>query len=111
MPICAAGRIPIVDADITAVRPSESLESPPESRKSRLRIRIVLGVAGQNADAAQAAARLRACDSRRERPRGRRRAAEQSDERAPVHCPVPPVLPSERIAHLNYCAAEFRPAL
>src|SRR5262249_6082652 len=34
--------------------------------------------------------------TRRERPR--RRAAEQRDEIAPFHCPVPPVLPTERIA-------------
>src|SRR5262249_11179305 len=36
---------------------------------------------------------------RRERPRGR--AAEQRDEVAPPHCPMPPVLPTERIAHLG----------
>src|SRR4029450_6876866 len=30
--------------------------------------------------------------------RVRRRAAEQRDELAPVHCPVPPVLTTERIA-------------
>src|SRR5262249_57604445 len=28
-------------------------------------------------------------------------AAEQGDELAPVHCPIPPVLPTERIAHLG----------
>src|SRR5262249_12565053 len=38
---------------------------------------------------------------RRERPRGRR-AAEQRDELAPFHCPMPPVLPTERIAHPQY---------
>ena len=38
---------------------------------------------------------------RRERPR-RRRAAEQRDELAPFHCLMPPVLPTERIAHLGY---------
>jgi hypothetical protein len=32
-----------------------------------------------------------------ERPRSR--AAEQGDELAPFHCPMPPVLPTERIAH------------
>src|SRR5262249_28420551 len=33
------------------------------------------------------------------RPSGR--AAEQRDERATFHCPMPPVLPTERIAHLG----------
>jgi hypothetical protein len=36
---------------------------------------------------------------RRERPRGR--AAEQRYELAASHCPMPPVLPTERIAHLG----------
>ena len=36
----------------------------------------------------------------RERPRDSR-AAEQRDELAPFHCPMPPVLPTERIAHLS----------
>ena len=40
---------------------------------------------------------LRACC---QRPRGR--AAEQGDELAPLHCPMPPVLSTERIAHLSY---------
>jgi len=50
--------------------------------------------------------------ARRERPRCR--AAEQRDEVAPVHCPKPPVLPTERIAHLSYgrrllhCFARWR---
>jgi hypothetical protein len=37
---------------------------------------------------------------RRKRPRGRG-TAEQRDEIAPFHCPMPPVLPTERIAHLG----------
>jgi len=37
--------------------------------------------------------------ARRERPRGR--AAEERDELAPFHCPIPPVLPTERIARLG----------
>src|SRR5262249_47535658 len=40
--------------------------------------------------------------TRREWPRGSG-AAEQRDELAPVHCPISPVLPTERIAHLSYC--------
>src|SRR6516164_245749 len=51
----------------------------------------------QHADAPHALALLRA---RRERPRGCR-AAEQRDELAPFHCPIPPVPPTERIAHLG----------
>src|SRR5262249_9879783 len=39
--------------------------------------------------------------ARREGPRGSR-AAEQRDELPPFHCPMPPVLPTERIAHLSY---------
>jgi hypothetical protein len=31
-----------------------------------------------------------------------RRAAEERDEHAPFHCPMPPVLLTERIAHLSY---------
>src|SRR5262249_45945187 len=38
--------------------------------------------------------------ARRERP-GRRGAAQQRDELAPFHCPMSPVLPTERIAHLG----------
>src|SRR5215468_10701015 len=37
---------------------------------------------------------------RRDRPRSRR-TAEQRDELAALHCPMPPVLPTERIAHLG----------
>jgi hypothetical protein len=37
---------------------------------------------------------------RRERPR-RRRTAEQRDELTTFHYPMPPVLPTERIAHLG----------
>src|SRR6266566_621773 len=49
--------------------------------------------------------------TRREWPR--RRAAEHRDELAPFHCPMPPVLPTERIAHRSRdcCAAGFRSCL
>jgi len=40
------------------------------------------------------------CCALRERPRSRR-AANQRDELAASHCPMPPVLPTERIAHLG----------
>ena len=41
------------------------------------------------------------CARAAERPH-RRAADEQRDELAPVHCPMPPVLPTDRIAHLSY---------
>jgi hypothetical protein len=42
-------------------------------------------------------------------------AAEQLDELAPFHCPMPPVLATKRIAHLSYgrgllrCRISIRP--
>ena len=52
--------------------------------------------------------------TRREWPRDGP-AAEQRDELAAFHCPMPPVLRTERIAHLNApgdcCVAGFRPGL
>src|SRR5262245_43619230 len=51
--------------------------------------------------------------ARRERPC--RRTAEQRDERAPLHCLMPPVLSTDRIAHLgtagDCCAAAFQSSL
>jgi len=52
----------------------------------------------QEANAGDLADLLRA---RRERPR-HCRAAEQRDELAALHCPMPPVLLTERIAHHSY---------
>jgi hypothetical protein len=52
--------------------------------------------------------------ARHKRP-SRRRAAEQRDELAPFHCPMPPVLPIKRIAHLSKqgdcCTAGVRAGL
>jgi hypothetical protein len=45
--------------------------------------------------------RHRLLRARRERPRARR-TAEQRDEFAPFHSLMPPMLPTERIAHLIY---------
>src|SRR5262249_47065148 len=46
----------------------------------------------------------------RERPR-RCRAADERDDVAPFHCPMPPVLPNEGIAHLGTAALrDFNPA-
>jgi hypothetical protein len=46
---------------------------------------------------------------------GGRRAAGQRDALAPFHCPVPPVLPTESVAHLSTagdcCAAGFQSCL
>src|SRR5262245_21767835 len=51
--------------------------------------------------------------ARRERPRGHR-PAEERDEFTPYHCLTPPVLPTERIAHLRRQEAaavrDFKPA-
>jgi hypothetical protein len=51
--------------------------------------------------------------ARRERP-SCRRAADERDEIAPFHCPIPPVFPTERIAHLNWqrtaALRDFNPA-
>src|SRR5262249_35636818 len=44
---------------------------------------------------------------RRERPRSR--TAEQRDEPASSHCPMPPVLPTERIAHLGTAGCCIHP--
>jgi hypothetical protein len=46
--------------------------------------------------------------ARRERPR-RCRAAEKADKRAPFHCPMPPVLATERIAHLGTADCRIHP--
>ena len=63
---------------------------------TRLKLKII-GVRGQKgANAADALALLRA---RSDRPGGR--AAEQRNELPALHCPMPPVLPTERIAHLG----------
>src|SRR6516162_2207484 len=45
---------------------------------------------------------------RRKRP-CRRRAADQRDELPALHCPMPPGLPTERIAHLGTADCCIRP--
>ena len=100
-----------VDPDVAAVRPPELLESLPECGDVGLSFRVTLGIAHQHADPPHPVGLLR---TRRERPSGRR-AAQQRDELAPLHCPMPPVLPTERIAHLgtagDSCAAGFQDGL
>jgi hypothetical protein len=57
---------------------------------------IVRGCGQQHGDAPHALGLLRA---RRNRPRSR--VADERDELAPFHYPMPPVLPNEMIAHLD----------
>jgi hypothetical protein len=58
--------------------------------------------------------RPRLLRTRRERPCSHH-AAEQGDEVAPLHCPMPPVLSTEKIAHLGTAgdcrAAAFQSSL
>jgi hypothetical protein len=85
-----------IDLNIAADNPAELLESFPERRGAALSFRIVLRIKHQHADPPHPLALPR---PRRYRPR--RRAAKQRDELAAFHCLGPPVLPTERIAHLR----------
>src|SRR5262245_3092624 len=67
-----------------------------ERGNGRLRGRIVSSQALEHADAPHPLVPLR---PRREWPR--HRTTEQRYELAASHCPMPPVLPTERIAHLG----------
>jgi hypothetical protein len=68
--------------DVAAFRPSKPLKRLPESREPLLQFGIALREAYHHANPAHL---LRA---RRERP-GRRRSANERDEVAPFHCPMP----------------------
>src|SRR5262249_41728227 len=70
--------------------------SPAERSDASLSFQIGRSRAHEHVDAPHPLAVLRA---RRQRPR--RRTAEQRYELAASHCPMPPVLPTERIAHLG----------
>src|SRR5262249_25410487 len=87
----------IVDPHVAADGPAQFPEPLQERRIAGLCFRLVRGDGGKHADPPHPLRLLRA---RRQRPRGRR-ATEQRDELAPLHRPVPPVLPTERIAHLG----------
>jgi hypothetical protein len=127
-----------VDPYVTAVSPAQLLQPLCKRREASLPFRIVRGQTAQAcrcaASARPAAPALRPATppssemnsrrftrSPRRRSRAapagscRRRAADERDELAPFHCPMPPVLPTERIAHLNTagdcCAAGFRSSL
>jgi hypothetical protein len=75
-----SGRKTSLDVDITALRPSESLELLSKFHQAHLGFCIVLGQAHQHPDAPHPVRLLR---PRHERPR--RRAAEKRDELAPFH--------------------------
>src|SRR5262249_8429238 len=70
----------VVDRNVGPDRPTQLLQPLQKSGVAGLHLRIVCRIGHEYADAPHALALLRA---RRERPR--RRAAEQRDERAPVH--------------------------
>src|SRR5262249_7975265 len=71
----------MLDPDIAVLPPAEGFQSLPKRDDTRQHFGVVLGVSVQERDASHALALLRA---RRERPRYSR-AAEQRDERAPLH--------------------------
>src|SRR6516165_8702151 len=73
-------RVSMLDLDIAVLGPAERLETLAKCNDPSQHFGIVLGVWMQECDAPHALALLRA---RRERPR--RCAAEQRDERAPLH--------------------------
>src|SRR6476620_11077447 len=78
---------PSVDQDkVLALDVSELPQSVLES----VDVRVWPGTPGQKTDADEPARQMRACC---ERPS--RRTAQQRDELAPFHCPMPPVLPTE----------------
>src|SRR5262249_45995428 len=94
-PIDVASHPMIMHLDVTTVGPAERLKRLAESRGVPLALRIVRAPHPYR-DLPFRPVLLRA---RRERPR--RGAPEEGDELAPFHCPMPPVLPTERIAHLG----------
>src|SRR2546421_8126773 len=72
----------IVDADVAAIDPAEVAQPIFERSDPQPRLWIIGSERHQDADAPHAFGLLR---SRRQRPRGSRRAAEQRDELAPSH--------------------------
>src|SRR5712671_3750406 len=78
-------RIAIFDQDVAAGRPSEFPEPLPEILKITLRVRIILGDPQKYRDPPHSDHRHRPALLRPRRERPCRRAAEQRDERAPLH--------------------------
>src|SRR5262245_8250575 len=71
-----------VDLGVTALSPPELLEPLPERRDMGLYFQVALSITHQHTNPSHTLALLPA---RRNRPRNRRRAAEQRDELAPPH--------------------------
>src|SRR5262249_38401721 len=84
--------------------PAKFLQGLLESFNTRLSVRIVRSEHHQHPDAPHPLGLLR---TRSDRPGGR--AAEQRDELPALHCPMPPVLPTERIAHLGTADCRIHP--
>ena len=107
-PIWLIVRPAILDGDVLAFDESSVVETLPE------RIKDVFEPGSRRGPEKSDHRHRRLLRARRERPR-RRRTAEQRDELAPFHCRMPPVLPTERIAHLgaagDCCAAGFQSGL
>src|SRR6516225_1108609 len=83
------------ELQIAALAPSEGRKPLRESGEIALRHRVALRKTHEHPDPSHP----RLLPPRRERPR--RRTTEQRYELAACHCPMPPVLPTERIAHLG----------
>ena len=93
-----AGGPAIVNLHIAAVGPAQFLQPLHERSEACLPFRIVCCERHEHADAPHALALLRTCGKR---PSGCR-APEQRDELAPLHCLMPPVLSTDRIARPRY---------
>jgi hypothetical protein len=100
-----------VDAKILPLPPAQPLKRLHKRRDVGPVYWVAFCAIHQHADPAYPIGRLRA---RNERP-SNRRAAKKHDEFAAFHCPMPPVLPTDRIAHLgtagDCCAAGFHSSL
>ena len=96
--ICIGNAETSLDLQVATFNPTQLGQRLAQRGPNRLEPRIAVIIGIQPTEQWHAPVRLRA---RRERPR-RRRAAEERDEVAPFHCPMPPVLPTERIAHLSH---------
>src|SRR5262249_56607064 len=113
------GRLPIPAADhhhcehicirrirCDSFRPAALGQSASHRPHIKRGLRVVFGHCHDSGDPPHAVGLL--CP-RSERPR--RCAAEQRNELAPFHCPTPPVLPTERIAHLGTAGGYLPPGV
>src|SRR6516165_8223091 len=92
-----AGGPAILDPDVATIPPTKVRERLRKRGNQGLLIGITLISSHQHADAPHLIRLLRAC---RKWPSSGR-SAQQGDEVATFHRSVPPVLPTERIAHLG----------